>query len=133
MNQVLRRWASALVTTVVLCLLVVFGTGCGALKAAANPKVAWALNDPAPMSVVVRRADVAEKTATEVDRLMTDTPANDDSPWLSKVGPETTEAQNDLANLRKHDLYVTNVKIVAAEVWAKSLASVEPKDAKNRT
>ena len=35
-------------------------TGCGMLSAVANPKVAWAFNDPAPMTVVVRRADAAE-------------------------------------------------------------------------
>ena len=50
-------------------------TGCGALGAMANPKVAWAIQDPAPMSVVVRRADAAEATAKQVDRILTSTPA----------------------------------------------------------
>jgi len=45
-----------------------------ALGAMANPKVAWAIQDPAPMSVVVRRADAAEATAKQVDRILTATP-----------------------------------------------------------
>jgi hypothetical protein len=120
-----RRWLPAVATPAFVCAMVATTTGCGALKAAANPKVAWALNDPAPMSVVVRRADVAEKTAENVDKLMTETPLNDDSPWLAKVGPESEAATKQLVELRKHDLYLTNVRIVAAEVWAKQLAVVE--------
>jgi hypothetical protein len=125
MIDVIRRGLTALGTSVFLCGLVATGTGCGALKAAANPKVAWALNDPAPMSVVVRRADVAEKTATNVDRLMTETPANDDSQWLTKVAPDQEDSKAQLTELRKNDLYLQNVKIVAAEVWAKNLSSLE--------
>jgi hypothetical protein len=49
------------------------GTGCGALGALANPKAAWAIQEPAPMSVVVRRAEVAHATAQEVDRLLGNT------------------------------------------------------------
>ncbi len=128
MIDVIRRGLTALGTGALLCGLVATGTGCGAIKAAANPKVAWAMNDPAPMSVVVRRADVAEKTATNVDRLMTDTPANDVSLWLGKVAPEQEESKAQLAELRKNDLYLQNVKIVAAEVWAKNLSSLEAKD-----
>lgn len=127
------RWLGAIGKNAVICGALVGGlvtsTGCGAIKAAANPKVAWALNDPAPMSVVVRRADMAEKTAENVDRLMTDTPADESSPWLAKVGPEKDAATAQMVELRKHDLYVTGVRIVAAEVWAKSLADLEKKPA----
>lgn len=130
MNQALVRWLHAVGCTAFLCALLALGTGCGALKAAANPKVAWALNDPAPMSVVVRRADVAENTAKEVDRLLTDTPANDDSAWVGKIAPEKEEATKQLGELRQHDLYVGGARVVAAEVWSKSLHSVEGKAAK---
>lgn len=127
------RWLGAIGKSAVLCGALAGGlvtsTGCGAIKAAANPKVAWALNDPAPMSVVVRRADMAEKTAENVDRLMTDTPADESSPWLAKVGPEKDAATAQMVELRKHDLYVSGVRIVAAEVWAKSLADIEKKPA----
>jgi len=132
MKDVTVRWVQSIGTTALFGTLLATGTGCGAISAAANPKVAWALKDPAPMSVVVRRADVAEKTAQQVDRVMTDTPANDDSTWLGNVGPATDDATKTLADLRQHQLYAAGgpgagSRIVPAEVWAKSLAAIEPK------
>lgn len=132
MKDVTVRWVQTLGTTALFGTLLATSTGCGALAAAANPKVAWAFSDPAPMSVVVRRADVAEKTAQQVDRVMTDTPANDDSPWLAKVAPATEDSTKTLADLRQHQLYAAGgpgagARIVPAELWAKSLAEVSPK------
>ena len=132
MKDVTVRWVQTLGTTALFGTLLATSTGCGALAAAANPKVAWAITDPAPMSVVVRRADVAEKTAQQVDRVMTDTPANDDSPWLAKVAPATDDSTKTLADLRQHQLYAAGgpgagARIVPAEVWAKSLSEVSPK------
>ena len=132
MKDVTVRWVQTLGTTALFGTLLATSTGCGAIAAAANPKVAWAISDPAPMSVVVRRADVAEKTAQQVDRVMTDTPANDDSPWLAKVAPATEDSTKTLADLRQHQLYAAGgpgagARIVPAEVWAQSLAQVEPK------
>ncbi len=121
------RWFETLAKVALLGGLLSVGTGCGAIKAAANPKVAWALNDPAPMSVVVRRVDVAEKTSKEVDRLMNETPLNDDSPWLAKVGTDKEVATKDMADLRANDFYATGPRVVAAEVWAKELGQLEPK------
>lgn len=129
MKDVFTRWAKTIGCAAFLGAMVATSTGCGALGAAANPKVAWALNDPAPMSVVVRRADVAEKTAQNVDRVLTDTPANDDSPWLQKVAPSQDEANKQLADLRQSSYYQQPVRVVPAEVWAKSLADIEPKNA----
>jgi hypothetical protein len=131
-NRKPSRWLDAIGIPAVVCALLTMGTGCGAIKAAANPKVGWALNDPAPLSVVVRRADVAEKTSKEVDRLMTDTPANDESPWLAIVGPEQNVATEDLTALKSHELYASGARIVAAEVWAKELARVEPKQVESK-
>jgi hypothetical protein len=132
MKDVTVRWVQTIGTTALFGTLLATSTGCGAIAAAANPKVAWAITDPAPMSVVVRRADVAEKTAQQVDRVMTDTPANDDSVWLANVGPAKDDATKTLADLRQHQLYAAGgpgagARIVPAEVWAKSLASIEPK------
>ena len=70
MKDVTVRWVQTIGTTALFGTLLATSTGCGAIAAAANPKVAWAISDPAPMSVVVRRADVAEKTAQQVDRHM---------------------------------------------------------------
>ena len=132
MKDVIVRWAQTIGVTAFLATVVATGTGCGAISAAANPKVAWALQDPAPMSIVVRRADVAEKTALQVDRVMTDTPTNDDSAWLAKVGPQKEESTATLAEIRGHQLYApgsagAGARVVAAEVWARSLAKIEPK------
>jgi hypothetical protein len=74
-------------------------TGCGLVGAMANPKVAWAINDPAPMTVVVRRADAAEATAKQVDRLLMATPASPDSDWLKNVGPTPDYAAQDMKAL----------------------------------
>ena len=63
-------------------------TGCGALGAAANPKVAPYLNEHTPLVIVVDRADAAETTAKEVDRLLTSTPV--DAQW-----PKQLELAND--------------------------------------
>jgi hypothetical protein len=132
MKDVLVRWIQTIGATAFLGTMVATSSGCGVLSAAANPKVAWAINDPAPMSVVVRRADVAEKTANQVDRVMTDTPANDDSPWLAKVAPAKEDSTAALGELRNYALYApgspgAGARIVPAEVWAKSLAQIEPK------
>ena len=56
--KLVSAWAPRLARVSGIAALSAFSTGCGALSAAANPKVAWAINDPAPMSVVVRRADL---------------------------------------------------------------------------
>jgi hypothetical protein len=132
MKDVTVRWLQTIGTTALFGTLLATSTGCGAIAAAANPKVAWAISDPAPMSVVVRRADVAEKTAQQVDRVMTDTPANDDSPWLANVAPQKEDATKSLAEIRQHALYAPGgpgqgARVVPAEVWAKSLAQIEPK------
>src|ERR1039458_8002193 len=74
-------------------------TGCGMLSAVANPKVAWAFTDPAPMAVVVRRADAAEATAKQVDRILTATPVSPDAAWLKNVGPKPEDAACDMKAL----------------------------------
>jgi hypothetical protein len=105
--------------------LLSLATGCGALSAAANPKVAWAINDPAPMSVVVRRADVAAGTGKEVDRLMTETPVAVDSSWLKQTAPAPEAAKKHVEAMRAHEIYQANqARVVEAEVWSKTLSGV---------
>lgn len=112
--------ASALLAT-----LLSLTTGCGVLAAATNPKVAWAVGDPAPMSVVVRRADAAEKTSVEVDRLLTGTATPDDATWLDKTAPNKEDATQKLQSLRMHPIYQgQQARIVAAEVWSDLLPKV---------
>jgi hypothetical protein len=105
-----------------LCLM----TGCGALGAMANPKVAWAIQDPAPMSVVVRRADSAEATSKQVDRLLTSTPAGSDAAWLQTVGPKPEDAAGEVKAIQSEPMYAkSHARVVPAEVWARTLADVQ--------
>lgn len=100
-------------------------TGCGALGAMANPKVAWAIQDPAPMSVVVRRADAAEATATQVDRILTATPASPDADWLQKVGPKPEDAASEVKAIKSEPMYArSQARVVPAEVWARILGDI---------
>jgi hypothetical protein len=100
-------------------------TGCGALGAMANPKVAWAIQDPAPMSVVVRRADAAEATAKQVDRILTATPASPDAGWLRTVGPKPEDAAGEVKAIKSEPMYAkSHARVVPAEVWARTLADI---------
>jgi hypothetical protein len=101
-------------------------TGCGALGAMANPKVAWAIQDPAPMSVVVRRADAAEATANQVDRILTATPASPDADWLRAVGPKPEDAAGEVKAVKAEPMYAkSHARVVPSEVWARTLADVQ--------
>ena len=105
-----------------LGLLLSTATGCGALQAVGNPKVAWAFQDPAPMTVVVRRADIADETVQEVNRLLTATPAGSDSEWLKHVGPDPKDAAQDLQLAGSQTMYAeSHARVVAAEVWVRTL------------
>jgi hypothetical protein len=104
-------------------------TGCGALSAMANPKVAWAIQDPAPMSVVVRRADAAEATAKQVDRILTATPASPDADWLKTVGPTPDDAAGEVKAIKSEPMYAkSHARVVPAEVWARTLADIQSTD-----
>jgi prefoldin subunit 5 len=132
MTSLLGRAAVPLRLVASVCAL--FGllsvmTGCGALGAMANPKVAWAIQDPAPMSVVVRRADAAEATAKQVDRILTATPAGADSDWLKTVGPSPEDAAGEVKAIKSEPMYAkSHARVVPAEVWARTLADIQSTD-----
>jgi hypothetical protein len=129
MTTFLGRAAVPLRLAVTICAL--FGllfimTGCGALGAMANPKVAWAIQDPAPMSVVVRRADAAGATATQVDRILTATAASPDAGWLRTVGPKPEDAAGEVKAIKSEPMYAkSHARVVPAEVWARTLADIQ--------
>jgi hypothetical protein len=129
MTTFLGRAAAPLRLAATICAL--FGllfimTGCGALGAMANPKVAWAIQDPAPMSVVVRRADAAEATATQVDRILTATPASPRADWLQAVGPRPQDAAGEVKAIKSEPMYAkSRARVVPAEVWARTLADIQ--------
>ena len=121
-----RRLVSSLGVAACLGFLVAASAGCGAM-AMANPKIAWAVSEPTPLPIVVRRADAAQVTTKEVDRLLTATPTSASSDWLQKVGPDPAEAAGILAGLKQDPMYAKppKARIVAAEVWIRTLPDVQ--------
>jgi len=98
-----------------------FSTGCALL----NPGAAWAISDPASLQVVVRRADAASITSVEVNRLLTATPTGKDTDWTLKVSPDPKEAAADIKALQADPDYAkTKARVVAAEVWIRTLPNV---------
>jgi len=101
-------------------------TGCSLLSAAGNTKVLWAINEPAPMYIVVRRADIAAVTAKEVDRLLTATPIGADSDWVGKVGPDPKVAAGEMKAIKQDPMYTaSHARVVAAEVWIRTLPQIQ--------
>ena len=100
-------------------------TGCGALSAMGNPGAMWAIQDPAPLTVVVRRADAAQLTTIEVNRLLTATPTGKDTDWTLSVSPDPKEAAADIKALQADPDYAkTKARVVASEVWIRTLPNV---------
>ena len=107
-----------------LCLLPTL-TGCSLLAAAGNPGAFWAVNDPATLPIVVRRADDALITTAEVNRLLTATPAGKDTPWVLAVSPDPKLAAAEIKALQNDpDYAATKARVVAAEVWIRTLPDV---------
>ena len=120
MNTALRR-ISAHSSLAFLALALSSTTGCALL----NPGAAWAINDPASLQVVVRRADAAQATTAEVNRLLTATPAGKDTDWVGNVSPDPKEAAADIKALQADPDYAkTKARVVAAEVWMRTLPNV---------
>jgi len=125
MTVKLRCAAAALASFAFAGLVLVTGTGCGALSTVSDPKVAWAVQDPAPMQVVVRRADVADTTVREVHRLLVRTPVGDHSDWFSKVALGPEEAAAEMREAGKDPMYAeSHARVVTAEAWARTLPRV---------
>src|SRR5690606_22713600 len=95
--------------------LSMFGTGCGAVGALTNPGVIWAVGEPAPMGVVVRRAEVAGATADQVDRLIAHTAL--DTATLEAAKLSADEAKALLATIGGEPVYAgtQGVRVVPAE------------------
>lgn len=116
-------WRQSLMAVVAAAVLGL-GSGCGAVSAMANPKVAFALQEPAPMGVVVRRADAAEEAVREVDRLLTQTPVSDE--WLTKVALGKEDGQKLLDEASKKGHYLNRpVSVLPVEAWVTHLSSLK--------
>ncbi|MBL8743489.1 MAG: hypothetical protein JNK04_20405 [Myxococcales bacterium] len=117
-----KGWGRNWLKVGLLGAILVGSTGCGALGALSNPKAAWALDEPAPMSVVVRRAEIASMTAQEVDRLLSETGLDDDSAWVGEMALKKDEAKTILERIAADETYAAAAKggklrVAPAEAW----------------
>jgi hypothetical protein len=118
-------WCNAKRSTLTAGLLtavVVGSTGCGALGALTNPKATWALDESAPMGVVVRRAEIANATAKQVERLMGRSGVDNTSAWVPRTSIKKEDAEALLASIAANDdIYkaaqAAKVRVVPAEAW----------------
>src|SRR5690242_9287322 len=128
--MVLQKLFSPLVAGVLLSC----GTSCGVISALTNPKAAWALQEPAPMAVILRRADAARATATNVDRLLSTTGVDATSRWVPKVALKKADAEAALKEIGSDPDYVVpkgaKIRVVQAEAWAKVLGELCPHETK---
>ncbi len=100
--------------------------GCGFFKGITNPGAAWAMNEPAPMSIVVRRAELASGVADQVDRLMGETPI--DEAAREALALTQPEAQALLEAAAAEPIYAAApgappFRVVPAEAWLPALAA----------
>lgn len=109
-------------------------TGCGALSALTNPKAAWALQEPAPMAVILRRADAARATATNVDRLLNATAVDASSKWIAKIALKKSDVEVSLKEIGGDPDYVApagaKLRVIPAEAWARVLSGLCPHESK---
>jgi hypothetical protein len=102
--------------------LAIGASGCGVMKSMTNPSAAWALSESTPMSVIVRRAEVARGVADQVDRLMSATPV--DEATAKALSLENAEAQKLLQATAGEPIYAASpapIRVVPAEAWLSML------------
>jgi hypothetical protein len=90
------------------------------------------------MAVVLRRADSARATATNVDRLMSSTALDVDSKWIAKLDLKKADVEPMLKEIGSDLDYVppipknknAKLRVVQAEAWAKVLSELCPNESK---
>ena len=124
-------------TRVALGALLVTSTAAGATGCSLfNTKVVWAITEPTPMQVVVRRADAARAVATNVERLMGSTGIDDDSKWVVKIALKKADVEPLLRDVSGDPEYVSpkgKVRVVNAEAWARALSAVCSTESKSKS
>ncbi len=121
-----------MLATLLFALSVLTGsTGCSMMGALANPRVMFALDESAPLSVVARRASNASVTAKEVERLLVATPVDADSAWMKAFAASPDDAKATLDGLKTTVGYTSGakpVKVLPSEAWVKMLAAVKSQE-----
>ena len=125
------RFSGIQVSRAVLAAALLSGsTGCGALSALTNPKAAWAVQEPAPMAVILRRADAARATATNVDRLLNATAVDASSRWIAKIALKKGDVEVSLKEIGGDLDYAApagaKLRVIQAEAWARVLSALCP-------
>ncbi|EYF07372.1 hypothetical protein [Chondromyces apiculatus] len=109
-------------------VLLALNAGCGAISALTNPSAAWAISESTPMSVVVRRAEVANSTAEAVKRLLGETGIDEKSAWAPKTAIKQADAEAFLKQIGASPVYASAggvpLRVVPAEIWADVLPSL---------
>jgi hypothetical protein len=105
-------------------LLLGGGTGCAAF----DLKAAWAIQENTPMQAVVRRADAARATVANVERLLGNTPVDEDSKWVPKLAVKKSDAEPILKDVSNDPEFASlkgdKLRVVPAEAWAVLLSKV---------
>lgn len=104
-------------------------TGCGAVGAITNPSGAWAIGEATPMSVIVRRAEVANATADQVDRLIADAPIDEASAEALKLTQADAKTLMEQAGTEPVYEGQQPVRVVPAEAWLKRFSAACAEDA----
>lgn len=106
-------------------------TGCGFFKGITNPGAMWAMNEPSPMSLVVRRAELATGVADQVDRLLAETPIDEASRQALALTQSDAKALMETA--AAEPIYAAApgappFRVVPAEAWLPTLAGACAED-----
>jgi hypothetical protein len=119
-----HRWLKAPATTAMGLVLLSASTGCASF----DLKAAWALSENTPMQTVVRRADVARATVTNVDRIIGNTAVDADSKWVAALALKKSDAEPVMKDVANDPEYTSlkggQLKVVNAEAWASLLSRV---------
>ena len=107
-------------------------SGCAAMLSVGNPAAAVRVAEGARLGVVVRRAEAAIATATEVDRLLIITPVGGDAQWPDKLKINKAKAQEMLTAVSKTSVYTgQEADVMEVEVWARLLPELKADEGKN--
>jgi hypothetical protein len=99
--------------------------GCGSFRAAASFNSIHYVQEQAPLTVVVHRAQAAEQTAAEVDRLLNGTSVTPASAWLTETQLAPELIAEHKAMFADHPHYEgTKYEVLPAAIWAHTLRHI---------
>lgn len=116
-----RNGPTAVAHIIAAATLAVLCSGCAFIEGIFNPDAMWAINESTPMSVVMRRAELAENVADHVDRMIGAAPLNKKVRGQLRV--EKDAAKTRLEEIGAEPVYGGQpLRVVPAEVWLDHLS-----------